>query len=334
MRNPQGIKLFMALIVCTGFIFSFSHFGANAFEQVYSNKKQVEENKKISPVDQSGLKEQQEMNQTIAVISESSISINENNPELTNWVKQFPSLEIGPQSSFSLVGLLDDNSLQSYSNRTLSKIATAIYKSIIPTNFYITERHISRELPDYAELGFEANVNSNNNMDFVVTNPNDHKYTINFKLIDQLLYVSINGPKLQYSYKIIQNDKESFQPKTIIHYDAKLPSNSEKVETKGKEGSVIKVYREKIDKNGVTLSKELLSEDFYPPINQVILHSLLSSGTSGTSQNENNSSDSTVDKSNSEGTVDGTKQSENPDDTGENSSTTSDLWGKPNEVPK
>ena len=52
---------------------------------------------------------------------------------------------------------------------------------ILPTNFSIIERNISEELPDYAELGFEAKVNPEKNKDLVFSNGNESSYKIHNK---------------------------------------------------------------------------------------------------------------------------------------------------------
>lgn len=285
------------------------------------------------------------------LLSETSISLGNNGDELANWVKQFPQLEIKPGSSFSLTKIIADRKITTYSAKTLSRIATAVYQVILPTNFLITERHISRELPRYAEPGFEAKVDPDKNMDLVFTNSNDEKFFLNFKIMDQTFYVSLNGPKFEYTYKIVQKDKETFQPKTIIQFDAKLPFNSEKVVTDGKEGLIIKTYCEQLDETGEPIKNTLLSEDFYSPINKVIIHSLLmkdsnsttneadankqdgsnSSGTSSNNENETTSDSSSTpnDTSNNDKTVSSKVNNEN-----ETNSNSSDLWGNQNEVSK
>ncbi|WP_040207776.1 G5 domain-containing protein [Neobacillus jeddahensis] len=452
MRNSQGTKFFLTLLLCTVYTFGFSNYGALAYDHLFNN--QFKSGTKISTVDVSGLSEkkalsllkdqQQEWESNTAiimkykekalrlnlnsfdfhleesleiansqqkselqvgindknldsflgqlspdlvgnklfdkaslkkelisyaskldkgnhviqvnnffstqqkgdVISESTIPFQDQNGEFDQWVQQFPSIVIGPQSSFSLLNQLEI--AESYSSETLGKIAGAIYKAIIPTNFVITERHISRELPSYAEEGFEVKIDSSNNMDFVFTNPNDQTFTLSFKKMDQLLYVSVEGTKLPYSYKAVQNDKETFPPKTIIQYDAKLPLYSEKIAIKGKEGVIIKVFREKMDKDGSLLDKTLLAEDFYPPINQVIIHSLLTKGTaSSTNTNNTNqtgeigNSTSTPDPANPSTDTDTTNDGNINENTGtsesdttENNQDSSDLWGKPNEEAK
>lgn len=55
MKNVQGVKLFVAIVVTTAFIFSFSHFGANAYERIFSNKEGYAEGTTVAGVDISGM---------------------------------------------------------------------------------------------------------------------------------------------------------------------------------------------------------------------------------------------------------------------------------------
>ena len=280
--------------------------------------------------------------QPVVVISESSIPYNENDFELSNWVEKFPQIEIKPETSFSLMQFLEENQVKDFSDESLSMIATAIYKVVLPTNFVITERHISRELPAYAEAGLEAKVNVNNNMDFIFANANHQAYQLNFKIINKLFYVSLKGTKFQYTYNINLKDKEIFQPKTIIQYDAKLPFNSEKLKTTGKEGIVIKVYRDTVDANDNMLETTFLSEDFYPPVNRVMIHSLLTKDSSfqnaDTDIDKNGGNETTSEPStNNTSDSNGNQNGENVGDSGQSAEGNTDsnsMWGKPNELPK
>ena len=292
------------------------------------------------------------------VISESTIPYRETDFELMDWAEKFPQIEIMPESSFSLMEFLEKNHLKNYSSNSLSMIATAIYKTILPTNFLITERHISRELPAYAEAGYEAKVDQNNHMDFVVTNPNNQKYQLNFKIINNLFYVSLKGQPFSYTYDILLKDKETFQPKTVVQYDAKLPFNREIVKTQGKKGILVKVYRYKVDEDGNTLEKTLLAEDFYLPINRLVFHSLLvneqqtsetnadgtvtgtenadtgNNGTKNGNKENGNSADSSNETDQKTGKGQSNQGTKNSDQTTNEARNSGDLWGKPNEAAK
>ncbi|WP_041580644.1 VanW family protein [Bacillus sp. 1NLA3E] len=54
MRNGKSIKLFIVLFLCTAFIYSFSHFGALAYESMTSTSDEFATGTKIGPIDVSG----------------------------------------------------------------------------------------------------------------------------------------------------------------------------------------------------------------------------------------------------------------------------------------
>ena len=179
-------------------------------------------------------------------------------------------------SQFSILDAIEEKGIKTFTSEGLSIVATAIYKAVLPTNFTITERSISRELPSYAEAGYEAKVDSSKNMDLIIANPNDDEYVLEFKQADGKLHVSLSGSELFNQYRIVLTEQETFNPKNIIQYDAKIAYGQKKIKTQGKKGFLQKVYRETLDSTGVTTERELLSEDFYPPIHTVVLHSMKS----------------------------------------------------------
>ncbi|EIJ79050.1 hypothetical protein PB1_15869 [Bacillus methanolicus PB1] len=456
MRKPQAAKLFLVLIFCTAFLFSFSHFGAAAFDKFVSNKDVYEKNTRISEIDISGLSKAEALNLVMEkqkewsenttvtfhyketatkmdldyflfdlkksidtvengkanqlvvkvdeerllafieeftlqeihtdtfdfdrfiqdlvifasmleagehsinideyllageekeVISETTIKADGNLEYLQKWTEQFPSIEIVPQSQFSILKTIKESNAESFPSEALSMIATAIYKTVLPTNFAITERHIGRELPSYIDAGYEAKINRNKNMDLVFTNPNSEKYLLEFKMINDLFYVSLKGTTFAYQYKVKTEDKQTFKPKTIIQYSAQLPFGKIITIDKRKEGILVKVFRETADKNGNRLKKELLSEDFYPPVPIVIRRSLIEKDSS-INEKENNFADEksgqstetpaasnpeTADKKKEPSIPENGSREEPSNQTDHETKQESDLWGKPNEMVK
>ena len=54
MRNKQSIKLFLILILCSTYIFSFSHFGAFAYDTFFNKNGSFDEGTMVGTVDLSG----------------------------------------------------------------------------------------------------------------------------------------------------------------------------------------------------------------------------------------------------------------------------------------
>lgn len=273
------------------------------------------------------------------IVSESTAKLEGVDHSVAKWTSKLKSIEIGPHSQISMLKIVDENKLKSLDQNTLSIISSSIYQAILSTNFEITERHISRSLPVFAEAGFEAKVDSEKNMDFIFMNPTDQTYSLEFNYLDNLLYVSLKGSKFLYQYSVLVKDQENFEPKKIIQYDAKLPFGTEKTERNGVAGTMVKVYREITDETGNLLKTELISEDFYPPIHEVIVRSLTVKEKTTTTSNEpfENSNTTNNDETNEEtadSQADNSKNEKQEEKDESIKAEESDLWGKPDETLK
>ncbi|MGD6853803.1 G5 domain-containing protein [Bacillus infantis] len=296
-----------------------------------------------------------------ATLSEAVLKDEQTAKDLADWAKRFPKIEILPQSTFSLLKFLEESNV-TYNEQSLGAVASTIYKAVMPTNFTFAERHIGRNLPDYAEPGFEAKVSKDKNMDLIIANPNDQAYTLEFSYNDSLFYTALKGQSLVYSYNIQLKDKEAFKPKTVVQFDAKLRFGEQRTAVEGVDGMLIKVYRDTVDRDGSIIKTEAISEDFYPPVHTVIIHSLtvkesanLNNGgsvqensgqTAGSLPEEQNGT--AGDPENSSGNAEsgeensGSQSGEEPSgsQSGEESSQSGQekeedgLWGKPNEAAK
>lgn len=249
-------------------------------------------------------------------------------------------IELGATSQFSLLQYVEEE-LGNVSALSLSKIATSIYEVILPTNFTVIERHISIELPAYASLGYEAKADIELNSDLVFSNPNEYSYIIEFEKKNDSLHVYLKGPEFLNSYIISPKDKETFKPKIIRQFNPQLGPTEIKVKVEGKEGQLIKVYREHQDEKGEIIKKELISEDFYPPIHQVEVQGLIIKEGNSTITPATEDEDEIGDSANSDSTNGEGDQTDpdNPSDDGNASESPTankddDLWGKENEIPK
>ncbi|GIN60282.1 hypothetical protein J27TS8_02750 [Robertmurraya siralis] len=249
------------------------------------------------------------------------------------------TIELKATSQFSLLDYVKDE-IGTVSALTLSKISTSIYEVILPTNFEMIERHISSELPEYAALGFEAKVDPELNYDLIFANGNEWSYFIEFEKVDDVFITYLKGPTLLNRYILLQEDEESFKPKTILQFNSELSPTESRVKVAGKDGQFIKIYREHRDENGAVLKKELISEDFYPPIHQIEITGLIvSTGDSTvTPGTENAEADGDPESQTGESTsIDENGEQAPPSDRDHLDSPKNDensLWGKENEIPK
>lgn len=283
------------------------------------------------------------------VIAESSTKISGKENVINMWEGNEASIEVAPHSQISFLDLAEEREGLQFEADEMSIISSALYKALLNTNFMITERHIGRLLPGYIEPGFEARVDSEKQMDFIFTNPNDHKYVINFQQLDKLLYVSVKGPKTIYAYQPSLKDKQTFKPKTIIQIDAKLPFGQKRIGAEGKEGILIHVFRDQLDEAGKIISTEKIAEDFYPPVHEVLIYSLAikKDKTDDSADSADNVPEDSVSIEDEKSESDAEKNSpeQKPDnkqnETGINKGTTrnanendQDLWGLDNEAVK
>ena len=392
-RNKQSIKLFLILILCSTYIFSFSHFGAFAYDTFFNKNGSFDEGTMVGTVDLSGQTKLEASNllnekwinwqneTTISIHYKEKAEVFDNtlftffeeesfnrikpgqrnelvvnlesldtflsfiSPTLSNDIldikklksdllskaasletgnveiqladylldstleqnntveevdlttnlsfnekniinEQLHEMELAPKTQFSLIKHVKELGVQQLSSEALSVIATGIYQVILPTNFSIMERDISEELPNYAELGFEAKVNLEQNKDLVFLNGNESSYKILIEAKDDRLVISLKGPSFLQQYKITTQDQQNFTPKTIVQFNPELSPTQKIVQKEGKEGQFIKVVREIYTENNELIQKESISEDFYPPVHQVEVHGLIVNQSDTTTAND------------------------------------------------
>lgn len=264
-----------------------------------------------------------------AVLNKAVVELKDIPYELPSLMERNPRIEISAESTFSLLEFAKKQKITDAS--TLNLLATGIYQAVLPSNFSIVERNIGSSLPDYASLGFEAKVNPIKKVDLVLVNPNKAKYILELQLQSNKLKVTLKGEKFVYNYEITSKDEQKLNPKTIIQYSPMLLPGKTMVQTKGAEGHIVKIYREVYQENQM-LKRELISEDYYPPVYQVEVRGLAGS-QQGTIQN-NGTAGSQAGTSTDTTSTDANSQTTTTPDTSQPESSDSDLWGKPNEQPK
>jgi hypothetical protein len=239
-------------------------------------------------------------------------------------VERLSPIKVEGHSQVSLLKLIEAQKLVTFSPEAASMLATTIYEAILSSNFTIVERQTGVILPEYASLGIEAKVDLDNHLDLVFVNPNNASYEIKLQRQDNTLTAKLIGSKFLYDYKINLAEKQEFKPKTIIQYSPLLPTNTTNIQQEGKNGFLIKVYRDIYDENGGWLRKEAISEDFYPPVPRIELHALTSSKTGDSSDGQTVATQATVDSG----------QNNTQDTNTQQSTSESDLYGKENETTK
>lgn len=287
------------------------------------------------------------------VISEGIVEVKDPSSDLDQAVKEFASITIKGGAEFSFNSLVKEQGLENVSDEALSMMATAAYIAVLQSNFEILERNISKELPNFAKLGSEVFVSPASGKDFVFTNPNHNGYELSFSYSGGKLAASISGTKFLYEYKTVADGKALFKPKTIKQFSPLLKTGQVNIVEEGKEGAIIKIYRE-IYSQGNLLDTIVMSEDYYPPVHRVEVHALPASqtnegqnptggeNTGGTPASNTGEAPETPavpatgnpDVSNPQGTTADQTDKQAGEAPGTDSYDDGGLWGKPNEIPK
>jgi hypothetical protein len=216
----------------------------------------------------------------------SSAAIQTSNKELLEWVAANPMIEIKGKQVFSLASYMKEAG-ESLSSEAMSTIASAIYETILPTNFMIIERHTSRELPDGITIGYEAKVDGRRDLQFY--NPNTTAYTLTLQKDKAGLRVTLVGLPFAYRYMARVGNVEYFEPRTVVQYSPLLRPGERQLKQSGKRGMLVKVTRETYDEQHHRVRVETIAEDFYPPSYHIELRGL-EAGDAPSDTNENPSS--------------------------------------------
>ncbi|CAM3941241.1 VanW family protein [Mesobacillus thioparans] len=285
------------------------------------------------------------------IISTASIKLsNAEEQEVKGIIEGFNQIEVSPESMFSLIAYAEDTKQAEGSAKGMNLIASALYKSILPTNIAISERHISSVLPENIELGYEAKLDFTRNLDLKFYNPNESAIKITFLVKGQELYVTVSGTPQIYEYKVTASGKQEVKPRVIKQYSPLLTQGQKSVEKEGQSGLLIRMNREIYGEKGNLLKSEFISEDFYPPVHRVEVlpiapHEvqLSTDQVSGSPIKETvvgpgtDNPEQTGEKPSSQENNSGGQQSESDQEQNMNNDQNKDedgLWGKPNEEPK
>ena len=195
-----------------------------------------------------------------------------NTASLDDIISNLNEKVIGSGEVFSLNQQMEGINLGA-SYETINFIASLVYSTILQTNFEIMERHSQGELPNYLEPGIEADINNLKDLKFINTNNSPAILKVSIK--DTSLLVEIYSIPIETESKYQVREQQEILPRTIYRYSSELDPNKEELLEEGKPGLRVSVYRQTSDKAGPFEKEELISEDYYPPVNRVILKSSL-----------------------------------------------------------
>ncbi|SDI92475.1 VanW family protein [Salimicrobium halophilum] len=210
-----------------------------------------------------------------------SISLSETE-DVESLINRIGDWRVPGKSTVSLLEQVGDIA-ESMEEKALSQTATAIYGSLLETPFLTEERHISLRLPDYAELGKEAAVDWKGKEDLQFTNTTSMGYYVHLELDGANLQAVWTGYPFTENIRTVVSQAGEVEPRKTIRYSTSVTPGDEVLIEEGKDGRVVEVYKEQAGEE----ERQLLTEDYYPPVDTVVERypvSLLSSdeNSSGT----------------------------------------------------
>ena len=217
--------------------------------------------------------------------TQSSFSITSNDRgQLEDYVSELKEVTLKPNQDFSLLKTIKQAAVV-IDKRTLNQLATVLYGAVLDTNLVIKERHISENLPSYADYGREASVDITNNQDLIFTNPNPSPLILSFSMNGSTVEAEISGYPLQHSYHSVIEGSKEISERTVVHLSSFVPEGDIQVKQKGAPGKSVEVFRETEDQ------KVKISTDYYPPNDRVELrHGVEGEGNSASSSTDPKSS--------------------------------------------
>lgn len=148
----------------------------------------------------------------------------------------------------------------------ICQLSSTLYNAALLTNLDITERHNHYFLTSYVPAGRDATV-SWGSVDFKFKNNRKYPIKIESKVEDGVATVSIYGIKQDDDNTVLIDSKvTSIIPKKV-EYVKKSSGVSERT---GEDGATSETYKTLL-KNGVIVSKTLISTDTYNALSQIIL---------------------------------------------------------------
>ncbi len=172
-----------------------------------------------------------------------------------------------------------------YNDDTANFIASTLYSAVLNSEIEILERHSQNRIPDYLVPGVEVKVDANRNQDFSFVNNTNRPIIIYATIKDERLLIELYSLKSDNVVTYDVSNIENVKPRTIYRLTSTLSPGQEKVLEEGKDGLRVQVNK-KI--SGGSFDKDVvISRDFYPPKNKVVLVSSIPTLVSPIVQNPN-----------------------------------------------
>lgn len=221
---------------------------------------------------------------------------------------------IEPQTAFSMIEKLEDT--MNLANReAINFVASNLYNAALNINAEILERHSQNEIPSYLKAGLEAKVDALANEDFKFANSSSNPVVLKLIMEEGNLKTEVYTPAKETEVDVTVSQDEEIQPRTITRYSADLAIGQTEQLQEGAKGLRVSVYRTAFDE------QKLVSRDYYPPVDRIIMKSSKQPEVKTSTENLNNDSAYQVDLDG-----DGFPDTDTTDGNGQNESTIPVSW--------
>ena len=153
----------------------------------------------------------------------------------------------------------------------ICQISSTLYNAALYANLQITQRSSHRFLTSYVTAGRDATV-SWGTIDFCFKNTRKYPIKIISEVKNGVVTTSIYGIKQEKEYKIIIKNEiiETLPYTTNYVNDSYLEQGEEKIKQYGANGAKSVTYKI-IEEDGVIISKDIISNDVYSPLERIII---------------------------------------------------------------
>ncbi|HCW04826.1 MAG TPA: hypothetical protein DGK91_10080 [Clostridium sp.] len=168
-------------------------------------------------------------------------------------------------------GVIINNKIESGIGGGICQVSSTLYNAIIKSNINSTER-FPHTLPSaYVDLGRDATVDWGN-IDYKFTNTLDYPIYIEGYTKNKVLYFNVYSNKslTNRRYDIVNDVYKTEKSTTKTIKDSSMPEGSKKIVQKAQTGYKVKVYLNTYDENNKLIKQELISDDYYRPIQGIV----------------------------------------------------------------
>ena len=173
---------------------------------------------------------------------------------------------IEPGAAFSFIEALGQN-IDLANSEALDFLASILYYSALNMDTEILERHAQTKVPNYLEPGVEAAIDSGEQKDLKFVNRSANPMKLKFSIENLQLKAEVytTYKEMDVTIKVVRD--ETITPRTITRYTNELAIGQMKEIKAGEPGLRVSVYRT------VQGLEELISRDYYTPVNRILLKS-------------------------------------------------------------